>query len=103
MKNKLDSRSGNDFGNVVEDVVSALVAEDEEDFVVRNAAGGRVPHNDAFGSANTADVGVEAVGLDAGLHEEHAVRRDVGAGAGDNLFKLGDEAGVISCEAVRTC
>ena len=55
--------AGNQFGNVVEDVVAALVAEDEEDFVVGDAAGGGVPHDDALGGADAADVGIEAVGI----------------------------------------
>ena len=49
--------------------MAALVAEDEEDFVVGDATSGGVPHDDALGGAEATDVGVEAVALEAGLHQ----------------------------------
>jgi len=75
--------------------VAAFVAEDEHDFVVGDASGGGIPHNDALGGSDAADIGVEAVGFFAGLHEEHAVWRDVGAGTGDDLLETGDEVSMI--------
>ncbi len=42
-------RAGNQFGNVVENVVAAFVAEDEEDFVVGETVGCGVPHDVALG------------------------------------------------------
>ena len=38
-------------------------------------------HNDALGSADPIDVGVEAIGFLAGLHQEHALRRNVRSSA----------------------
>ena len=48
--------------------MAALVAEDEEHFVVGEAVGCGVPHDKALGGADAGDVGVEAVGFFAGLH-----------------------------------
>ena len=81
--------------------MAAFVAEDEEDFVVGDAAGGGVPHNDALGGAKAGDVGVEAVGLEAGLHQEHAAGRNVGSGTGDDLLQLGDQSGMIFGEGFK--
>ena len=48
--------------------MAAFVAEDKKDFVVGNAAGGGIPHDDALGGADAADIGVKTVSLEAGLH-----------------------------------
>ena len=76
---------------MVEDVMAALVGEDEEDFVGGHAVGGGVPDDDALGGAEAADVGVEAVDFDAGAHEKHALGRDGCAGARDDALELADE------------
>src|ERR1035437_6848350 len=70
------------FGNVIEDVMAAFVAEDKEDFVVGYAAGGGIPHDDALGGAHAADISIKAVRLKAGLHQKHPLGRDVGSRAG---------------------
>ena len=85
-------------GEVMEDVVAALVGKDKEDFVLRHAVGGGVPDDDALGGSDAADVGVEAVAFDAGLHEEHALWRDLGAGARDDALELSDKLGVSGGE-----
>ena len=58
------------------------------------AAGGGVPHDDALGGADAADIRVKAVGLDAGLHQIHAVGRNVGPGAGHHFFQFRDQRGI---------
>ena len=81
--------------------MAALVAEDEHDFVVGNAAGGGVPDDDALGGANAVDIGVEPVGLFAGLHEEHAVGRDGGSGASYHFLEFIDERGMALGERLE--
>ena len=89
--------AGEHFGNVVEDVVAALVAEDEEDFVVGNAAGGGVPDHDALGGPDAADVGVEAVGLEAGLHQNTCGWAGCWFRCGRRPFQAPERAGDSSC------
>ncbi len=52
-------------------------------------------------SAEAGDVGVDAVVFFAGLHQVHAIGRNVDAGAGDDGFKLGHEGSVIFLERLE--
>ncbi len=79
--------------NVSEHVVSHLVSEDEERLRRGHVLHGRVPHDDALGRAEAGDVGVQRRGLLAGLHLEHALRRNVHAGAMHHAFDLRDQVG----------
>lgn len=76
---------------MVEDVMTALVSEDEEDFVGWHAVGGGVPDDDALGGTEAAYVGVEAVDLGAGAHEKHALGRDGCASSRHDALELLDE------------
>ena len=87
--------AGNRLDDVVQDVVAALVAEDEEDFVVRQPVGGGVPHDVALGGTEARDVGIEAVVFLAGLHQEHALGWNADAGASYDRFQLGHQRRVI--------
>ena len=75
--------------------MAAFVAEDEEDFVLREAVDGGVPENKALGGADAGHVGIDSVGLPAGFHQEHAAGRDVGSDAGDDGFQPGHQGGVM--------
>ncbi len=87
---------GEDDGadDVAEDVVAGLVAEDEDDLVGGHLGDGGVPDDDALAGAEAFDVGVEGGELGAGLHEEHALGRDVHVALLDDLLELRDEGGV---------
>ncbi len=39
--------------------------------------------------------------MSAGLHQEHAVGRNVGAGAGHHFFQLGDQGGMVLGEGLE--
>src|ERR1700722_6252309 len=80
--------------NVVEDVVAHLVAEDVGDLVGGGFGDGVVPYDDAFGGSDAGDVGVEAGDLLAGLHQKHAVWRDVDAATLNDPFQTIDQIGV---------
>ena len=116
-----EEESGGDagklFGNVVEDVVAALVAEDEEDFVVGQAVGGCVPKDKALGRADAGDVGVEAVGFGlafirnirlgamlvpvrATTASSRADERGMVLASGSNLLKMGSSSG--AAKAAKT-
>ena len=83
---------------MTEDVVAGFMAEDEEDFVRGELLNGGVPDDDAFGMAKTFDIGVKGGEFGGGLHEEHAVGRDVHAATMGDLFQAFDKGGLASCE-----
>src|SRR6185437_3050741 len=87
-------RNGETLGDVVQNVVTGLVGEDEKDLVIGDAAGGGVPDHNAFGGADAGYIGIETVGLQAGLHQVHAAGRYFDSGAMRNFFKLLGEGGV---------
>ncbi len=89
------------FGDVIENVVSHFVAEDEGGLRSGEVSDGRIVDDDTLGSAKAGDVGIEVVGFGAGDHEEHALGRDAEAGAVDDAFEGGDELWMSGLERLE--
>ena len=62
--------------HMVQDVVAHFVAEHEKGFRGCRIFDRRVPHDDPFRCAKPGDIGVDLIGLHAGLHQEHALARN---------------------------
>jgi len=89
--------------HMAQSVVAHLVGEDEADLAGRAAGDGGVPDDDALGRSEAGDVGVELSGLDAGLHQEHALGRDGDSSAYYDLLQSIDQRRVGNLRAVQTC
>ena len=98
-EDKAEEDAAND---VAEDVVAHFVAEDEEDFVRSAFGDGGVPDDDALGGAESGHIGVQSSDFVGGLHQEHALRRNIDAFAsGDHAFQLRDQFGVGFAERLE--
>ena len=75
-----------------------FMADDEENLIRRKFVNGVIPNDDAGGGADAGDVGVETGDFFAGLHEEHARRRNVEAGVVRELLQLRSERGIAFFE-----
>src|SRR5215472_8287233 len=62
--------------DVVENVVTHLMAEDKERFRRGGLLDGGVPHHHALGGPEAGYVGIQLVGFLAGLHQEHTLAGD---------------------------
>ncbi len=74
--------------------MTGFVAENKKDLVWGELLQSGIPDDDAFGGAEAFYVGVEGGEFGGGLHEEHAVGRNVHVPFGDDLFEAGDEFGM---------
>jgi hypothetical protein len=74
--------------------MARLMAEDHEDLVGRHLLDSCVPHHDALGVAEAFHVRVHGGELSAGLHQEHALGRDIHVALFNYLFQLRDEGGI---------
>ena len=76
---------------MVQHIVAGLMPEDEEHLVGRSLLDGGVPYDDALGAAEAGDIGVERGDLLAGLHQVHALGRDIHVALLYDLLQLRDQ------------
>src|SRR5258708_18595239 len=76
---------------MAQDVVTHFVAKIGEDFIGGFLCQSGVPNDDALGSAEAIDGGVDGDGFVAGFHPEHALRRNFLAGTASDALEFGDE------------
>src|ERR1035437_485523 len=84
------------LGDVAEHLVPHLVSEDKQRLRCGHVLHRGVPYHDPFGSSEASDVSVQLSGLLAGLHLEHALRRDVHSAAVDDPLDLRDQVGMMA-------
>ena len=83
---------------MLQNVVAHFMTRDENDLWRIHLRDGRVPHDDAFGGAESGYVGVQPGGFLACAHPEHAFRRNVLAGALHHLLEARSQSGVFLLE-----
>jgi len=93
-KEETGGHAGQLLRNVMQNIMPALVAEDEEDLVVGQPVGGRIPHHKALGRTDAGHIGIQSVGFCAGLHQIHSLRCDPCSGACDDGLQFGHQRGM---------
>ncbi len=88
--------------NVVENVVSHLMAEDEQGLRQSEVAGGGVPYHDALGCAEAGDVGVVGGQFVAGVHQEDARFGNLQSRGMGQALELRRQLGIGLRQAVRS-
>ena len=73
------------FGNVVQHIMPAFVAEDEQNLVIRHLIRRRIPHHVPLRRSNPGHKRIDPRRFLAGLDQVHAAGRNIDAGARHHL------------------
>src|SRR5258708_34760347 len=92
-----DSEKYEAISNVIEDVVTGFVTEDEERLLRSQLLNGVVENHDAVGCAEAGNIRVNFVVFAAGIHQKHAITGDLQAGASGDVLQVGSQVRMLVC------
>src|SRR6266852_5889777 len=98
---KKGREEGDELGDVMQNVVAHFVAGDVNNLGRVHIGDGGVPDDDALGGAEPGDVGIQGGRFFASAHPEHALGRNVLAGALHHQFESFCERGSFLGEGLK--